>query len=81
MTSLIYSDGISDKDISSGGSYGIGKCNIRLFEIQNCFYSTLDIDNKSSKVYQSLYLIRMKMESFLKTSDITETIKSLFMIY
>lgn len=24
-TSLIYSDGVSDKDVSSGGSYGIGK--------------------------------------------------------
>ena len=48
-TSLIYSDGISDKDISSGGSYGIGKNAIFVCsKFRTVFYSTLDIDNKKA---------------------------------
>lgn len=48
-TSLIYSDGISDKDLSSGGSYGIGKSAIFACSmLRTVFYSTLDIDSKKA---------------------------------
>ncbi|NMA64982.1 MAG: hypothetical protein GX957_01915, partial [Clostridiaceae bacterium] len=48
-TSLIYSDGISDKDTSSGGSFGIGKNAIFVCSgFRTLFYSTLDIENKKA---------------------------------
>lgn len=48
-TSLIYSDGISDKDNGSGGSYGIGKNAIFVCSnLRTIFYSTLDYENNEA---------------------------------
>lgn len=50
-TSLIYSDGISDKDSNSAGSYGIGKnATFACSDFRTVFYSTYDFEgNKVSQ--------------------------------
>lgn len=46
-TSLIYSDGISDKEVNSGGSFGIGKNAIfACSQFRTIFYCTLDNESK-----------------------------------
>ncbi|AGY75244.1 hypothetical protein [Clostridium autoethanogenum] len=68
-TGLIYSDGISDKDKDSAGSFGIGKnAPFACSEFRTVFYSTLDYTGKSaSQGVSKLISFKNENENFVES--------------